>query len=355
MRIQTRCESENEIKNLSGERSAIISPAIEQYSARHAKPCLRPVDHEENANSTIYRLKHGSWKLGVASLVIAPIVLLPNPIGILILVGVGLIALYKLRSTRRVRNSLPIVLITISLLTSSPEHAIAGQAIPENASHSKRTSGWVCDRGYRKINGQCRALSIPKNAYATGSPYGKGWECKRGHTIDKNNACAPVIIPTNAFFTGSAWQCDRGYRRLDESCVLIELPENGFLTNSSYDTGWECIRGFRAEGATCVEILVPKGGYLSDSISAKQGWQCLRGYIKVEDTCEKIKVPANAYLSHSSYGQGWECERGYEVFSGTCRYIDVPENAHLNYSGDGWDCDRPYQERNGQCTLSELR
>ena len=92
----------------------------------------------------------------------------------------------------------------------------------------------------------------------------------------ESNEYIPIIVPPNAFLAGTGWKCDRGFRRLGESCAPIKLPENSYLTGSSYNTGWECNRGFKSDGEACVEISVPEGGYLSESISAKKGWQCLR-------------------------------------------------------------------------------
>src|SRR5687767_11414160 len=71
-------------------------------------------------------------------------------------------------------------------------------------------------------------------------------------------------IPANAHPTdwGDGWECDRGYRRLGESCAAIDVPDNAYLDASG--RGWNCERGFRAQTNACVEIPVPEHGYLSD-------------------------------------------------------------------------------------------
>ena len=72
--------------------------------------------------------------------------------------------------------------------------------IPENSHPKKYGSGWECDQGYRKIDQTCEALNIPANAYPSDSSYGR-----RG------------------------WECERGYKRLDETCAAINLPPDAYL------------------------------------------------------------------------------------------------------------------------------
>ena len=42
-------------------------------------------------------------------------------------------------------------------------------------------------------------------------------------------------IPENAHANsyGSGWQCDYGYRAVDEACVAVKVPENGYLAAAS--------------------------------------------------------------------------------------------------------------------------
>src|SRR5262252_5104658 len=73
-----------------------------------------------------------------------------------------------------------------------------------------------------------------------------------------------------------------------------------------YGTGWECKRGFRWDGAACVVVKLPENAYLSET-SYQSGWECKRGYKSDGNSCVAVKVPQNAYLS-GSYGHDWECE-----------------------------------------------
>ena len=120
------------------------------------------------------------WKLGIASLLFVPIVFLPNPLGVILLMGVGIIALWYLRSNRGIPSSLLIVLVSISWIYTVPD-AGAVETVPDYASPKEYGGGWVCDTGYRKVDEECQEISIPENAYATDSRWGEGWECKRGH------------------------------------------------------------------------------------------------------------------------------------------------------------------------------
>ena len=77
-----------------------------------------------------------------------------------------------------------------------------------------------------------------------------------------------VKVPENSYLAnfafGPGWQCDRGYRAVDEACVAIKVPENGYLADSAYGSGWQCDRGYRAVDEACVAIKVPENGYLAD-------------------------------------------------------------------------------------------
>lgn len=160
-----------------------------------------------------------------------------------------------------------------------------------------------------------------------------------------------ALVPANATAKsyGEGWECDRGYRRDDDACLAIIVPQNAYATNRTYGKGWECLHGFQeVDDATCFEVLVPEGGYLDPS---GQRWRCLRGYIKVDDICLEVVVPDNAYLSADSYGAAWLCNRGYQDEGQTCAAIAVPENAFLNGSeyGQPWTCERGYFERDDTC------
>jgi hypothetical protein len=159
-----------------------------------------------------------------------------------------------------------------------------------------------------------------------------------------------IEMPQNAHAKsyGGGWECDRDYRKINETCAAVEIPANAYSTNASYGRGWECGRGYRKSVEACVPINVPANAYLNASGDT---WKCNRGYRAVDEACLIVKVPENAYLVDSSYGLGWACGRGYRAVNNFCVGVTMPENAHLDYSGNDWDCNRPYQKQQDRCAL----
>ncbi len=89
----------------------------------------------------------------------------------------------------------------------------------------------------------------------------------------------PAPVPDHAYIDfGDHWKCDRGFRRVDDRCEEIQVPEHAFLQH---------------------------GG---------DSWRCERGYKRVKEQCQRVQVPEHAFLS--TWGAGWECERGFR-HSGT--------------------------------------
>ena len=114
---------------------------------------------------------------------------------------------------------------------------------------------------------------------------------------------------------GGGWECDWGYRNVDQSCVAVQVPANAHLDYSG------------------------------------DGWECSRGFHEVNDACVVVEVPANPFLN--SRGSGWECDRGYAKNGGTCLPLVVPLNAHIGYSGNDWSCNPGYQRQGTSCTQNE--
>jgi len=114
--------------------------------------------------------------------------------------------------------------------------------VPDNASASTYRTGWQCDRGFRKADGACDAVTVPPNAFLTDWSYGSGWKCEHGYK-QNGDACDAVALPANAYISaasGDRWLCDRGYRQVGETCTVITVPENGYLTGSTSGPGWSC-------------------------------------------------------------------------------------------------------------------
>jgi hypothetical protein len=112
-----------------------------------------------------------------------------------------------------------------------------------------------------------------------------------------------------------------------------EIPENAHV--NSYGSGWQCNYGYKAVDEACVAVKVPENGYLVADSAFGPGWQCDRGYRAVDEACVAVKVPENGYLADSGYGSGWQCDRGYRAVDDACVAVKVPENAHIDLFGDG--------------------
>ncbi len=97
------------------------------------------------------------------------------------------------------------------------------------------------------------------------------------------NAADPPEVPEHAYITyGKSWKCERGFKRSEDECQSIKVPDHAFLTGNSWGDGWKCERGFE----------------------------------KTEDECQSIKVPEHAFLT--GYGNSWKCERTFKREGDLC-------------------------------------
>ncbi len=99
------------------------------------------------------------------------------------------------------------------------------------------------------------------------------------------------------------------------SCLdgeAAEAPEHAYIT---YGDSWKCERGFKRAEDECQSIQVPEHAFLSES-SWKDGWKCERGFESAEDECQPIKLPEHAFLT--DYGDSWKCERGFKREGNRC-------------------------------------
>ena len=81
---------------------------------------------------------------------------------------------------------------------------------------------------------------------------------------------------------GHGWECERGYRKIDDGCLQIEVPENGYLSERAYNKGWKCDRGYKMEEDKCAFVELPENAYLSDK---GDRWQCAREFHRQGDMC----------------------------------------------------------------------
>ena len=76
------------------------------------------------------------------------------------------------------RSVLYMVLLAL-VLGSATAVVLAQTDAPMNARAKRYGDGWDCDRGYRKVSQSCVAVKVPTNARLDYS--GDGWECNRGY------------------------------------------------------------------------------------------------------------------------------------------------------------------------------
>ncbi len=133
-------------------------------------------------------------------------------------------------------------------------------------------------------------------------------------------------VPEHAYITyGDSWKCERGFKRADDECQPVEVPEKEAPSE------------------------IPEHAYITYGDS----WNWERGFKRVEDRCQSIKVPEHAYLTENSWGDGWKCERGFKREDDECQPIKVPEHAFLTDYGDSWKCERGFKREDNRCSPNE--
>jgi hypothetical protein len=225
------------------------------------------------------------------------------------------------------------------------------------------------------------AKAVPENGQA--GRYGGSFECKSGFR-KQDESCLKVTLPDNAFLTktayGRGWDCHYGFLEKGDQCLAVRVPANAFLEGYSGDR-WRCLPGYRQSETSCDQIKIPENAFLSDS-TQPPGWECERGFRAAERGCVKLDVPAHAFLTTAGdewrcnrgfekkdreciavkipdnasfvetlYGQKWKCDRDFEMKGPLCQQIKLPANAHLNSSGNAFDCNRPYRLLGGACIM----
>jgi hypothetical protein len=148
----------------------------------------------------------------------------------------------------------------------------------------------------------------------------------------------PGAVPgnTDAGRYGRAWECPRGFEKLAEACVAVEVPANAAL--HSFGSGWGCKRGYLQVGERCTAVKVPANAHAEEAFGP--GWECNRGYLEVSGACARVLVPSNAYAADSAFNRGWECNRDFRRDGGKCAAVTVPADGLLQRAGDDRDCSR---------------
>ena len=71
--------------------------------------------------------------------------------------------------------------------------------------------------------------------------------------ISSMSSCSsadPPEVPEHAYITyGDSWKCERGFKRDEDECQSIKVPEHAFLTDNG--NSWKCERGFSRDENSC--------------------------------------------------------------------------------------------------------
>ena len=100
----------------------------------------------------------------------------------------------------------------------------SAENLPKNAHKNTYSSGWSCDKGFKKSGNSCIAVKIPQNAKLT--YLGNNWECKKGFK-KTGNSCESVKLPKNATlsYLGNSWNCNKRFKKKGNACVEMSPQE----------------------------------------------------------------------------------------------------------------------------------
>ncbi len=165
--------------------------------------------------------------------------------------------------------------------------------------------------------------------------------------LSKNGAPSlppAVDVPANATldYSGHAWECNRGYQRSGNECLVVKIPVNATLDYTGH--AWECEQGYQRFGDQCTTVDMPANATLDYTGHA---WECKDGYRLSGSQCITVDMPANATLDYS--GHAWECKHRYQRSGNQCIVVDMPANAILDYSGHAWECEESYRRVGDIC------
>ena len=76
------------------------------------------------------------------------------------------------------------LMVLIASLLAQPEIVVAeesGATLPDHATARSYGNGWDCNAGYRKSEDSCVLINVPPHAYLSDRGYGRGWECVWGY------------------------------------------------------------------------------------------------------------------------------------------------------------------------------
>lgn len=189
--------------------------------------------------------------------------------------------------------------------------------------------------------------NVPENARASKYNFGAKWFCNRGYKR-LNNQCDKILIPENAKLktSGNEWECLIGFRKVGDGCSETIAPANATVSRFSFGPAWTCIRGYKRAGDVCEKVIIPENAKLN---SGGRAWECLAGFRKSGQSCLMTIAPENASVNKYNFGPAWTCNRGFKRVSEQCQELAVPQNAKLDLSGKDWVCNVDFRKQVDEC------
>lgn len=89
--------------------------------------------------------------------------------------------------------------------------------------------------------------------------------------VERSSEKSPFQLPANATldYTGSSWNCIKGYRRNNNSCVLVNMLPNAQLDYTGKN--WKCRKGYRRHGNGCGRVQIPPNAELLLVVHCRTG------------------------------------------------------------------------------------
>jgi len=154
--------------------------------------------------------------------------------------------------------------------------------------------------------------------------------------ISSNAADTTNTLPENAWLgDNGVWYCDDGFKKADNACAAIQIPENAF----AYGSEWYCKTGFVRSQSKCVSKTV------ASSIASQGSDTPLAGSIAASPKSFTSSQPAAQQPSSNSSFQATQpspiysraCAENGSCYGDTSVNTGRPKTVRVGgyYRGDG--------------------
>ena len=130
----------------------------------------------------------------------------------------------------KISLKLAISTVAFLLLQISSNAADTTNTLPENAWLGDN-GAWYCDDGFKKANNACVAIQVPENAFA----YGSEWYCKTGF-VRSQNKCVSKAVASSIANQGSDTPLTGSIAASTKTFTSSQSTAQQSSTNSSLQT-----------------------------------------------------------------------------------------------------------------------